>query len=56
MITKRQNLIKEVFNKKKNEFWIIEITEDEFLLCSRGKIQMLSEDEIASSTEIILKS
>lgn len=47
MNTRRQNLIKEVFNKKKNEYWIIEITEDEFLLCSRGKIQMLSEDEIA---------
>ncbi len=47
MNTKRQNLIKEVFNKKKNEYWIIQISEDEFLLCSRSKIEMLSEDEIA---------
>ena len=47
MNTKRQNLIKAVFNKKKNEYWIIQIQNDVFLLCSRTKIEMLSEDEIA---------
>lgn len=45
MNTKRHQIVKQIFKKRNNSFWLIALDNDQYLLCSRSKIDLLSERE-----------
>jgi len=46
MNTKRKQIISQIFKQRNNSFWIIALDNDQYLICSRAKIDLLTEAEL----------